>query len=95
MFQQARVIAGFAGSGMVNSMFAPGARIILVSGDSYNAVNEQMIRSVVGGELHYFWGDSQIKHPAGGWTWAAYQSNFVFDVARFEDEIAAVADGTW
>lgn len=95
MFRQARVIAGFAGSGMVNSMFAPGATVILVSGDSYNAVNEQLIRSVVGGELHYFWGESQIKHPAGGWTWEAYQSNFVFDVDRFVDEIAAVADGTW
>jgi hypothetical protein len=92
MFHRAKILAGFGGSGMFTSMFAPEATIILISGDGYDASNEYMIKSVIGGNIHYFWGDSRIKHPPGKWTWAAYQSNFVFDVDRFEPEIARVVD---
>jgi capsular polysaccharide biosynthesis protein len=92
MFHHAHVIAGFAGSAMITTMFAPGTRIILIAGDSYNATNEQLIRSVIGGELHYFWGESHIKHPPQKWTWDAYQSNFTFDTTRFEDDITALTD---
>jgi capsular polysaccharide biosynthesis protein len=90
MFHQAQVIAGFGGSGMFNTMFAPRATVLVISGDSYRANNEYLIRAVLGGDIHYFWGDSLIKPPRGGWTWAAYQSNFTFHVARFESEIARI-----
>jgi capsular polysaccharide biosynthesis protein len=94
MFSRARVIAGFGGSGMFNSMFAPGATVIVISGDGYRANNEYLIRAAVGGEIHYFWGDSLVKQPPRGFSWAAYQSNFTFDISRFEPEISEIADRT-
>ena len=92
LFQQAEVVAGFGGSGLFNTMFAPNRTVLILTGDSYTPNNEYLIKSVIGGDLHYFWADSQIKHPPRGWTWAAFQSNFVFDVPRFEDQIARVSD---
>ena len=94
-FAGARVIAGFAGSGMFNMMFAPNATVLVLSGDSYTAINEYLIKSVVGGDIHYFWSPAVVRHPEGGWTWEAYRSNFVFDLDRFGTEILdVVTDAT-
>ena len=94
-FGGARVIAGFAGSGMFNMMFAPNATVLVLSGDSYTAINEYLIKSVVGGDIHYFWSPAVVRHPEGGWSWEAYRSNFVFDLDRFGTEIVdVVTDAT-
>lgn len=82
IFSRARVIAGFGGSGMFNAMFAPQARMILISGDSYNAQNEHLIAAVNGNELHYFWGQSQIPMPEKGFSLAAFTSPWKFDLRR-------------
>lgn len=91
-FRHAKVIAGFGGSGMFSSMFAPGTTVITINGDTYTATNEEMIRAVVGGDIHYFWGDSEIKHPRDSWSWDAYQSNFTFDVDRFASELKEIVE---
>lgn len=89
-FANARVIAGFAGSGMFSSMFAPDATVLVLSGDSYTALNEYLIKSLVGGDIHYFWSPALLRHPAGRWTWEAFRSNFIFDIDRFGPEIAEI-----
>ncbi len=76
MFRNASAIAGFGGSGMFSAMFAPGVPKLIVAGDGYTANNEFLIAAVAGGDVHYFWGDSEEKHPEGGWTWDAFQANF-------------------
>ncbi len=91
-FANADVIAGFAGSGMFSMMFAPDTTVILIRPDSYTAANESLIASVVGDHLHCFWAESDVLHPPRGWTWAAYQSNFHFDVGRFSAEIRDIVE---
>lgn len=90
MFAGARIVAGFGGSNMFNTMYAPGATKVVVSGTSYRANNEQLIASVVGGDIHYFWGRSEIEHPKGKWTKAAYLSNFTVDLGRYGSEIERI-----
>ncbi len=92
VFSQAEVIAGFAGSAMFNAVFAPDATMLVLTGSSYTALNEYLIKSIIGGDIHYFWTPSELTHPASGWTWEAYRSNFVFDLDRFGPAIEAVLD---
>ena len=82
MFARARVIAGFGGSGMFGTIFAPRARIILISSDSYNAQNEHLIAAVNGNDLHYFWGSSDLPMPESGFSLAAFTSAWSFDLRR-------------
>ncbi len=86
IFSSARVIAGLGGSGMFNMMFAPGARVILISGTSYNAENEHLIAAANGNELHYFWGPSDIAMPQN-FSLTAFRSDFSFDVRRHRREL--------
>lgn len=81
MFARARVIAGFGGSGMFNTMFAPRATVILLSGSSYDAENELLIAAVNGTRLHYFWGPSQIPMPSR-FSYTAFTSGWTFDLDR-------------
>ncbi|RHA38882.1 glycosyltransferase family 61 protein [Cellulomonas rhizosphaerae] len=89
MFSRARIVAGFGGSGMFNMMFAPSARIIIISGDAYTAANEFLFAAANGNELHYFWGTSTIRPPKpGAYLHEAFQSDFHFDVHAFAPELA-------
>jgi capsular polysaccharide biosynthesis protein len=89
MFASAKVVAGFAGSGLFNMMFAPDARVVIISGDSYVARNEQLIAAVNGNEVHYFWGSSDL--PQGKtFDYRAFKSPFSFDLGRFEPELVDV-----
>lgn len=82
MFAGARVIGGFGGSGMFNAMFAPGAKLVIISGDSYTAENEHLIAAANGNELHYFWGRSDIPMPEKSFSLPAFTSAFDFDLRR-------------
>lgn len=55
LFASATVIAGLAGSGMFNSIYAsgPGTRIVIAS-ETYKASNEYLISSVIGGDFYHF-----------------------------------------
>lgn len=83
MFDRARVVAGFAGSGMFNLAFSQGPKdAILVSSESYTARNEYMISSVVGHRLRVIWCAADLQQPEGGWSDAAFHSGYSFDTER-------------
>lgn len=88
LFTQARVIAGFGGSGMFGMMFAPSARVIVIAADGYGASNEELIAATNGNELHYFWGTSQ-QRPRGHHDLRVFNSPFTFDLGRFAPDLRA------
>jgi len=56
LFQQADVVAGYAGSALFTLCFcAHPKRVIMVSPDSYPANNEFLIAAVLGHEIDVFW----------------------------------------
>lgn len=82
LFAQARIIAGYGGSGMFTMMHAPDARVILISGDGYSAQNEALIAAVNGNEMHYFWGRTQRRDPDPGKRRVAFGDDFTFNLRR-------------
>lgn len=87
MFAAARTIAGFGGSGMFNMMYAPHARIIILSGNSYKAANEYLFAAANGNEIHYFWGDSEVKGPQGRHTREAFHSRFTINLRKHKSAL--------
>lgn len=87
-FARAKVVAGFGGSGMLNSIFSdgPGTKIV-VAPNTYNARNEYLISAVNRDRIHYFYGESEIQHPPKRWTWRAYRSPFTFDLGTDGKEL--------
>ena len=79
-FASAPAVAGFGGSNLFQMMFAPAGPRCVVAGDSYTAINEYMIAAVGGNPIHYSFHNSEIVHPENGWSWAAFLSNFTFDI---------------
>ncbi len=81
-FDRAQVIAGFAGSGMFNLMFAQNPKKVIVIGSAaYDAVNEYLIMAGAGGELTYVWCEPLI--PMGKrWSLKSFMSDFHFDFKR-------------
>jgi len=91
LFQEARVIAGIAGSGMFNLAFARRLeRLIVLSSDSYTARNEHLFSALLGGRLDYFWSTADIPHPPGQWTQEAFKSPWTFDFPRHGAALDAV-----
>ena len=79
LFSRAEIIAGFGGSGMFTMQLAPTARVILISGDGYNAENEHLIAAVNGNDLHYFWGRSDLRVDLHG-LGEASRADFSFNL---------------
>lgn len=92
IFSQAKIIGGWAGSGMFSMMFSPDARVILVSSDSYDAHNEELFAAVNGNEIHYFWGESSIPQPPNRWSFKAFTSDWSFNLESYRDELLAAMD---
>jgi capsular polysaccharide biosynthesis protein len=90
LFANADVIAGFAGSGLFNIMFAGEKPVIVIGADTYTATNEYLIASLTGARLYYFLGEAEIEHSPKGWRWAAFQANFRFDVRRYGPDITDI-----
>ncbi|MDM7854039.1 glycosyltransferase family 61 protein [Cellulomonas alba] len=88
IFSQARLLAGFGGSGMFGMMFARRARVVIISGDGYHANNEELMAATNGNELHYFWGTS-VDRPARAYDHSVLNSDFTFDLDRFRTELSA------
>lgn len=82
LFAHAEIIAGFGGSGLFTMVLAPQARVILLSGDGYNAENEHLIAAVNGNDLHYFWGPSDLRAGEGISHLEAARANFHFSLAE-------------
>lgn len=91
IFASARVVAGFGGSGLVNTIYSdgPGVRIVITS-ESYYAMNEYLISSIKGDEIHYFWCPADVPLPEKGWNPAAFHSDFTFDFERDGPALEAV-----
>jgi capsular polysaccharide biosynthesis protein len=86
-FRAAKVIAGFAGSGLFNMMLNPKARIVVLSSRSYVAANEYLFASAAGHEIHYFWAPPLVDHPGDGFSVDAYRSDFEFNLDDHRAEL--------
>ncbi len=77
----ASVVAGYAGSGMINTVFSgrPATRIVIAS-TSYWATNEYHLAAMYGGELHYFWCDPATEDDAG--KRSGFHADYRFDFDR-------------
>lgn len=83
LFAQAEVVAGYAGSGMINAVWSqrPATRIV-ISSRSYPAINEYHLARLFGSELHYLWCDPDVPVPDSGMTKQAFHSSFAVDLER-------------
>ncbi|MCW2764295.1 MAG: hypothetical protein JWO11_254 [Nocardioides sp.] len=82
LFAGARVVAGFGGSGMFNLMHTRRLEaVVVISQNAYVARNEYLFTSVLGGQLHYFWEQSDVEPPAVGRSKASDRASFAFDFA--------------
>ena len=89
-FRSAKVVAGFAGSGLFNMMFNPAAKIVVLASQSYLAANEYLFAAAGGNEIHYFWASPSVVHPENTFSVDAYRSDFEFplDLHRRELRLA-------
>ncbi len=91
IFAHARVIAGFGGSGMFNALFAERLEhLVVLSHEAYTARNEVLISLPLDVRVHYFWNRPVIPHPPGGWSEAAYKSDWSFDLVRHRRALNAL-----
>jgi capsular polysaccharide biosynthesis protein len=94
LFAGARVVAGFAGSAMFNLMHCRRVeKTIVISHNRYPARNEQLFTSVLGGELHYFWQESDA--PVTGIISAkqARRSSYAFDFEKYGPDLTRLLSG--
>ncbi|MFI5429580.1 glycosyltransferase family 61 protein [Aeromicrobium sp. UC242_57] len=89
-FSAAKVIAGFAGSGLFNMMFSPSARIVILTSQNYVAANEYLFASATGNEIHYFWACPQVERPEHGNSVDAYRSDFTFPLDEHREALTKV-----
>jgi Glycosyltransferase 61 len=83
LFRGAKVIAGFAGSALMNLMYCEKPkRVIVVGPDSYTSSNEYMVGSVRGHEVDQVLSAADVRQPPDGWSREAFYSGWSFDVPR-------------
>ncbi|HET9422055.1 MAG TPA: glycosyltransferase family 61 protein [Nocardioides sp.] len=81
VFAQARVVAGYGGSGMFNLLFAGALEsLIVLNQSSYWGRSEHLFATALGVDSHFFWSVPDEADPDGGYT--AHQSAWKFDFAR-------------
>ena len=94
LFAGARVVAGFGGSAMFNMMHCRRLeKSVVISHNAYAARNENLFASILGGELHYFWQESDVPRRDGGATKDARRASYTFDFDMYGDELARVIKG--
>lgn len=97
IFREARVIGGFAGSGLFHTMLCDIPKhVVMVCSDAYTAKNEQMIAAVRGHRVDVAWCRSDALRPEVGWSKGTFHSPFTFDVTRegaWLDTVLHEADG--
>ena len=92
-FSNVNVIAGYAGSGTFNTMFASGnnKKLVIIGSNSYTAINEHYICASKGFDLTYFLGDSLLAHD-NGWSAEAFMSDYNFNYERDEKALIEYLD---
>lgn len=82
MFRAAEVVAGYSGSNLFQTAFTGGPRhVITIAPESYLALNEHLIGSVVGHRLDRVYCRPDVPHGER-WSEAAYHSDYTFDPDR-------------
>lgn len=80
-FAGAKRIAGLGGSGMFNMMFAPQAKILVLTSDGYAATNELLLAAANGNDLTYVWGPAETRPiKMGRHDKASFRANFSIDL---------------
>lgn len=93
LFRGASVVAGYGGSGLINSLMSrPGITRIIIAPETYDAINEALIASALGGKSYYFYCDAEIPHPVSGWSQQAFGSPFTFDFKRDGEALRSVIE---
>jgi capsular polysaccharide biosynthesis protein len=88
LFAGAPVIAGFAGSGLFNLLYASKVTdVVVLSQEAYTARYEHLYTMVLGCRTHYFWSTPDTPRPPGGGSGAAYRSAWEFDFARHRETL--------
>lgn len=83
VFAGAKVVAGFGGSALFNLMYSRRLeKVIVLAHEAYSARNEHLYGAVLGFDVDYVWSAPDIAHPEGGWSEAAYFSDWEFDLRR-------------
>ncbi|MDN5794469.1 MAG: glycosyltransferase family 61 protein [Intrasporangium sp.] len=91
IFAGAKVVAGFAGSALFNLMYSRRLeKAIVLAHEGYTARNEHLYGAVLGFDVDYVWSSPDIAHPEGGWTEAAYFSDWEFDFRRNKKTLEAL-----
>jgi hypothetical protein len=87
MFQNAEVVAGYAGSALFTLTFcAQPKRVLMISPESYTANNEYLIAAVLGHEFDVFW-----SVPDSGSLLSSYTFDFDRE-GRHLDRVLAELD---
>jgi capsular polysaccharide biosynthesis protein len=93
IFDEAPIVAGFAGSAMFNLMFRRDpVSVVLLRPSSYTSVNEYLISAVRGNTLTIIDSVPDKDHPANKWSWEAFYSGFTFDFDREGRRLHEVLD---
>lgn len=91
LFGNARTVAGFAGSAMLNLVYAEHVeQVIVLSHTQYSARNEWLLATALADELHYFWGRPHIAEGTSATWQEAFHSSWDFDLQRYGDELEQV-----
>ncbi len=97
MFRRARVVAGFAGSGLFNTCFSPERTTVIQLGhEAYTANNEYLIASVLGHDLVSVVSDIARTEDDDRRNVPRFQSSFTVDLereGRFLREVLSRLDG--
>ena len=97
MFRRARVVAGFAGSGLFNACFSPEpTTVIQIGHEAYTANNEYLIASVLGHDLVSVVSGIDRTPGEERRNVKRFQSSFTVDLereGRFLREVLAGLDG--
>jgi len=83
LFARAEVVAGFAGSGLFNAMYAERPqRMIVIGSSSYRARNEWTIAATKGGDYHHFFGPAELTEQLLRTKGRGFQAPFAVDLDR-------------
>jgi capsular polysaccharide biosynthesis protein len=83
MFRQADIVAGYAGSGLLNLALCDTPKhVIMVSSETYTAQNEYMISSVLGHHLDIAWCLPEPPQAANDWAVPGFNADYTFDFNR-------------
>ena len=64
----------------------------MLSHHGYVARGEHLSMSLLGGDFHYFWAESDVEPPSRGRSLESFRSSWEFDLAAYGEELRSVLD---